>query len=139
MNKAVLHYRLYLDRVPAGTQKNAVGDWLERAEKTLYEELRAKYGAPVSPLPPVATPPPTVTQTPPVADVQPPPPPTTTIAAAPKTRFYEVRSGDNLARIAKRELGSEKYWEQIWELNKDNLASPERLQIGQRLLLPDVK
>ena len=148
LNRAVVHYQMYLDRVPSGTQSDAVGEWLTRAEKRLYSELHDRYSATeeVSPPPmPVG---------PPDGDVRPPPPPTPAPVETASTepvlspdstvpvpgtvepRFYEVRSGDSLAVIARRELGHEKYWEQIYELNRANLPSPQKLQIGQRLLLP---
>ena len=39
-------------------------------------------------------------------------------------------------RIASRELGSGTRWSEIYELNRDILSDPDRIQIGQELVLP---
>jgi LysM repeat protein len=66
-------------------------------------------------------------------------------AAAPATdtpprasgETYTVKSGDSLWRIAKRELGDQSKWKQIYDLNKDRLKSPDQLKVGQVLRLPE--
>ncbi|MFN9788086.1 MAG: LysM peptidoglycan-binding domain-containing protein [Planctomycetia bacterium] len=59
-------------------------------------------------------------------------------AAAPSaTRLettYVVKSGDSLARIARKELGSEARWKEIPDLNPG--VTPQNLKLGQSLLLP---
>lgn len=55
-------------------------------------------------------------------------------AAAPKT--YTVQPGDTLAIIAGKTLGSRNKWEQIFNANRRQLASPADLKIGQVLILP---
>ena len=49
---------------------------------------------------------------------------------------YTVQSGDCLWDIAARELGSGLRWSEIYELNRDILSDPDRIQIGQELVLP---
>ena len=49
---------------------------------------------------------------------------------------YTVQSGDCLWNIAARELGSGLRWSEIYELNRDILSDPDRIQIGQELVLP---
>ncbi len=49
---------------------------------------------------------------------------------------YTVKGGDSLWRIAKASLGDESRWREIFELNKDQLTSPDRLRVGQVLKLP---
>ena len=49
---------------------------------------------------------------------------------------YTVQSGDCLWDIADRELGSGLRWSEIYELNRDILSDPDRIQIGQELVLP---
>ena len=51
---------------------------------------------------------------------------------------YIVQEGDTLVRIAKNLLGDQNLWMQIFELNKDLIKSPERLQIGQELEIPQL-
>ncbi len=51
-------------------------------------------------------------------------------------RFYEVREGDTLDAIAKREIGSDATFHDIWVLNRERLESPERIYPGQTLRLP---
>lgn len=50
-------------------------------------------------------------------------------------RPYVVKSGDTLERIAQRELGQSKRWQEIAQANK--LTLPYALKVGQRLELPD--
>ena len=49
---------------------------------------------------------------------------------------YTVQSGDCLWDIAARELGSGLRWSEIYELNRDILSDPDRIQIDQELVLP---
>ncbi len=56
--------------------------------------------------------------------------------AAPQNRTYVVRSGDCLWKIAKHQLGSGTRWNEIYQLNRDIIRNPDRIQIGQVLNLP---
>ena len=49
-------------------------------------------------------------------------------------RVYVVRAGDSLVRIAQKELGDLKRFEEIAELN--GIERPEFLKVGQKLILP---
>jgi nucleoid-associated protein YgaU len=51
-------------------------------------------------------------------------------------RTYTVRSGDTLSRIAKEQLGSANDYTKIFELNRDQLADPDKIKTGQVLRLP---
>jgi hypothetical protein len=55
-------------------------------------------------------------------------------APAPAGGGYVVRRGDNLSKIAQRELGDANRWREIAAAN--NLRNPNRLQPGQRLVIP---
>jgi nucleoid-associated protein YgaU len=54
--------------------------------------------------------------------------------AAAKT--YTVKAGDTLSSIAKTELGSPGAYMKIFELNKNVLSDPNKIQPGQVLRLP---
>jgi nucleoid-associated protein YgaU len=56
--------------------------------------------------------------------------------AAPAQKTYTVRAGDTLSAIAKSELGSAGAYMKIFELNKDQLTDPNKIQPGQVLRLP---
>lgn len=70
---------------------------------------------------------------PPVAPPRTAPPP----AASPDAgREHVVAAGETLSSIAAARLGSSGRWREIYDLNRDRLASPDRLREGQRLRLP---
>lgn len=52
-------------------------------------------------------------------------------------RFYRVGPNDTLPLIASRHLGRDSRWIQIYEMNREKLASPNDLQSGTELVLPD--
>lgn len=47
---------------------------------------------------------------------------------------YEVKSGDNLSKIAKNYPGVS--WQDIFEANKDQLKDPNLIKPGQKLKIP---
>lgn len=49
---------------------------------------------------------------------------------------YEVKKGDTLSRIAKRELGSYDRWREIYDANKDRIKDPNVLSVGLQLAVP---
>ena len=55
-------------------------------------------------------------------------------AAAAKT--YTVKAGDTLSKIAKDQLGNANAYMKIFEINKDQLADPDKIKPGQVLHLP---
>jgi len=50
--------------------------------------------------------------------------------------WYEVRKGDTLSKIARRELGSEKSAREIYKLNKDKLSDKNNLKPGTKIRMP---
>lgn len=48
--------------------------------------------------------------------------------------IYEVKSGDNLSKIAKKYPGMT--WQKIFEANKDIIKNPDLIHPGQRLKIP---
>lgn len=55
------------------------------------------------------------------------------------TKIYEVKSGDSLSKIAKREYGDANAWKAIFEANKDILKDPDKIFPGQKLKIPPKK
>ena len=77
------------------------------------------------------------THTPPVVDTthQDTPPVVHPPAAAAKS--YKVEAGDSLAKISMKVYGKEKYWQKIFEANKDKMSSPDDLlRVGTSLVIP---
>lgn len=52
-------------------------------------------------------------------------------------RIYEVVSGDNLSKIAKKFYGDANQYKKIFEANKDQLADPDKIKVGQKLKIPE--
>ena len=51
-------------------------------------------------------------------------------------RIYVVESGDSLAYISLQFYGRPNAYQRIFDANRDQLASPDRIRIGQRLIIP---
>jgi hypothetical protein len=52
-------------------------------------------------------------------------------------RIYEVVSGDTLSKIAKKFYGDAAQYMKIFEANKDQLKDPDKIQVGQKLKVPE--
>ena len=57
-------------------------------------------------------------------------------ASAPK-HTYKVQPGDSLSKIAKEFYGNASDYMRIFEANKDTLNDPNKIQIGQELVIPE--
>ena len=55
---------------------------------------------------------------------------------APAEQKYTVVSGDSLSKIAKHFYGDANKYMKIFEANKDQLNDPNKIQIGQELVIP---
>jgi nucleoid-associated protein YgaU len=51
-------------------------------------------------------------------------------------RVYTVRAGDSLAYISLQFFGVLNAYTRILEANRDTLQSPDKIQVGQRLIIP---
>ena len=49
---------------------------------------------------------------------------------------YKVKEGDCLFSIAREILGDQLLWERIYEANKDLIKSPDKVYVGQELIVP---
>ena len=52
------------------------------------------------------------------------------------TKEYTIQIGDTFWKIAEKELGSGFRWQSIYELNKDKIKGPNKLKVGQKIIIP---
>jgi len=57
-------------------------------------------------------------------------------APAPAPRTYTVAKGDTLSKIAKQHYGDANKWRKIFEANRDQLSSPDKVKKGMVLKIP---
>ncbi len=60
-----------------------------------------------------------------------------TASATTDALFYTVQPGDSLGAIAQRFYGDASLYQAIFEANRRILSTPDRIRVGQRLILPD--
>lgn len=60
--------------------------------------------------------------------------PTSLASSAPK--YHTVVKRDTLYSIARMYYGDQRKWKAIFEANRDSIADPNMIRVGQRLLLP---
>jgi nucleoid-associated protein YgaU len=51
-------------------------------------------------------------------------------------RSYIVRAGDTLSKIAKDQYGDSSQYMKIFDANRDKLSDPNKIQVGQTLVIP---
>jgi LysM repeat protein len=51
-------------------------------------------------------------------------------------RTYTVKPGDTLSKIAKEYYGNANEYNKIFQANQDKLQSPDKIQVGQELVIP---
>ena len=52
-------------------------------------------------------------------------------------RTYTVRPGDSLSKISKEFYGNANQYMKIFEANRDKLRDPDKIQVGQQLIIPE--
>jgi len=52
------------------------------------------------------------------------------------TREYVVQKGDTLSEIAAKEYGGAHRWKYLYELNKSKIKNPNKLEVGQKIIIP---
>lgn len=60
-------------------------------------------------------------------------------SSAPEHETYTVKKGDCLWNIAKRYLGNGSRYPEIYNLNRDKIRDPNRIQTGQVIKMPEVR
>ena len=60
----------------------------------------------------------------------------TVVTPEPESKFYTVKSGDNLSKIAKEVYGDANKYPKIFEANKPMLKDPDEIFPGQVLRIP---
>jgi len=53
------------------------------------------------------------------------------------TRTYTVQAGDTLSKISKQFYGNANQYMKIFEANRGRLQSPDRIEAGQQLVIPE--
>ena len=56
--------------------------------------------------------------------------------APPPEEHYTVQPGDTLSKIAKQYYGNASAYMRIFEANRNILTDPNKIQVGQRLVIP---
>jgi LysM repeat protein len=59
-----------------------------------------------------------------------------TTAQAPQGQTYTVKSGDTLSKISRQFYGDASEYMRIFYANRDKLRDPDRIQVGQQLIIP---
>jgi nucleoid-associated protein YgaU len=101
--------------------------------------MQGPTASPSSLHPAVAAPPASVANTPSYAPAAGGPPPFASSfggGGASETLRHRVVDGDTLTALAERYLGSANRYLELYELNRDKLASPDLLPIGAELKVP---
>ena len=49
---------------------------------------------------------------------------------------YTVKSGDTLSKIAKQFYGDAGAWKRIFDVNREQISNPDKIQVGQKLYIP---
>ena len=52
-------------------------------------------------------------------------------------KIHEVVSGDTLSKMAKKYYGDANKYMKIFDANKDQLKDPNKIQVGQKLKIPE--
>lgn len=125
-------------------RKYMAGEKMSAQEYTLIGVALRKLGSPPIPLPPAIFGPPTIPNV-----LRPRDPRRPVVIAHPKpvvvptkptvnptVRYYTVVRGDTLYKIAVRYYKNGLLWPRIWNANRKAVPNPNRISVGQRLIIP---
>ena len=62
--------------------------------------------------------------------------PESTIASGAGPRYHTVVKSDTLYALARMYYGDHHKWKSIYEANRNSISDPNRIRIGQRLVIP---
>jgi len=137
--QAVYYYKQFLIREPDSDKAKRVRGWIEKSAEMIEEgnghEEPDPIPAPSSRPGPIR---PSAALLPTPAEVTAPDTPrekTPEEIEEAETR-YTVKSGDTLAGIAEKFYGDLTAWKRIYQANRDKLANPNALKVGQELIIP---
>jgi len=122
-------------------QENAMlRERLQQVAALLHQARASSGGAPLSPVV-SAVPAPLRPDVSAVTDTRAPnsvaaPEPTPQPLSVPIPREYTVVAGDTLSRISQKVYGTPSRWEDIFNANKAALPRPDRVKVGQKLIVP---
>ncbi len=51
-------------------------------------------------------------------------------------RYHTVAKGDTLYSLARRYYSKQRRWKDIYEANRNQISDPNKIRVGQRLLIP---
>ncbi len=57
-------------------------------------------------------------------------------AAAGATRYYTIKSGDTLSKVAKEMYGDASQYDKIFQANKEVIGDPDKIYPGQQIRIP---
>jgi len=137
--QAVYYYNQFLIREPDSDKAKRVRGWIEKSTEMIEEgngheesESIPSESSPPEPIRPV------VPLLPTPAEIT---PPDSVAEIAPKEideagHRYTVKPGDTLAGIAEKFYADRTAWKRIYQANRDKLANPNALKVGQKLIIP---
>ena len=138
--EAVYYYNQFLIREPDSDKAKRVRGWINKSTE-MIEEGNGKEG-PGMPRP--GTSPPSVIR--PSAALLPTPAEVIPSVSAEENlpesaqdvevNYYTVKPGDTLAGIAGKVYNDRTAWRRIYQANRDKLANPNALQVGQKIIIP---
>jgi len=70
------------------------------------------------------------------AQETPPPPSSPSASEQSPARPHTVAAGESLSKIAEAQLGTSERWLEIFALNRDAIADPDLIDVGQALAIP---
>jgi nucleoid-associated protein YgaU len=132
--RAIVHFKSYLESVDGRNED--VQRMLDRVERLYLEVLTQKHLN--GPMPATNDRQPTTTDPTPTTPRVTVVPPIDGSTATTRQRTYVVREGDNLSGISIKVYGTAKHVDRIFKANARTLKSPEKIKVGQTLIIPDV-
>lgn len=138
--QAIYYYNQFLIREPDSEKAKRVRGWIAKSTEMIEEGIGKEKSEPVgskSDKPSAAGAPAILLSSP--AEVNPPRTEQEEIPAVveeAEVNRYNVKEGDTLAGIAEKFYGTRTAWKRIYQANRDRLANPNALKVGQELTIP---